>query len=163
ASPATVRNFPGFTDRTGLQLNGNAAPKVTADGTVLRLVTASGNEHGSAFTTEKVDATAFSTQFTFRMTNPGGIPDLDGDVGPDGRLFALQRDGANVGGAGGAIGFAGLAHSFGLEFDTCDNGTPGDPSSNHIGVDVNGSLNPVVTHNAATPFDDGNLWTVWID
>jgi hypothetical protein len=71
---------------------------------------------------------------------------------------------SSVGGLGGGLGFAGISPSVGVEFDTWNNGSVlGDPSDNHVGIDLDGSVASVVTANVATPMDNGATWYAWVD
>jgi legume-like lectin family protein len=164
-APAAVTVvFSDFSTSAGLQLNGNAqaGPGV---GNVLRLVPATTNESGSAFSTAQVNASDFSTVSQFRLSDRGGITDGSGQAGADGFTFTLQTVANTAGGSGGGLGYQGLSPSVAVEFDTFANtGTPiFDPSSNHLGIDVNGSVVSVQTADVAPDFDNGNLWTAWID
>ena len=79
-------------------------------------------------------------------------------------MFVVQTVSNNVGGSGGGIGYQGIASSVGVEFDTYDNGVgAGDGSGNHAGIDLNGSVNSVAQIPVAPRFNDGNVWTVWVD
>ncbi|MCC7351471.1 MAG: hypothetical protein IT446_12965 [Phycisphaerales bacterium] len=162
--------FPNFSDTTGLQLNGSAAVVNTSDGAVLRVVPATYSQAGSFFSTNKLQATAFSTFFSFRMTNPGGtlFDGPDNTVpGADGLVFVVQPNSSGAGSVGQGIGYQGIANSVGVEFDTWQNVYNNDPSSNHVGIDLDG----VVDHGAGSPFtldvspdfDNGNIWYAWVD
>jgi Legume lectin domain/IPTL-CTERM motif len=159
---ATLFNFPNFNDCTGLQINGNAA----CTGGVLRLTPALGGQGGSTFSATTIalgSGAAFSTFFSFRMTAAGGAGDSDGP-GADGLTFTVQPNSATVGGSGGGMGYAGIPNSVAAEFDTFDNGIgSGDPNGNHVGIDLNGSINSVVTGIVPTRFNNGQVWFVWID
>jgi hypothetical protein len=168
SSHATVTTFTNFSDTSLLDLNGNATTTVTGDGTVLRLTGASASQSGSAFSLATVNAATFSTFFKFRITSPGGtIFDCNTKSGADGLVFVAQAVSSSVGGAGQGIGYAGIGKSVGVEFDTWCNAGNNDPSSNHIGIDLNGNVNhgpgSPNTVNVATDFDDGNVWFAWID
>jgi hypothetical protein len=167
--------YPGFGSTAGLTLNGSTTTPVTGDGTVLRLTPAAIGQGGSAFTTSQISLGAgaeFSTFFQFRFTNPGGISPADGIA------FVLQTVNNNVGGAGGGLGYMGIANSVAIEFDTYPNGpSAGDPNGNHVAIDTNGALNGSgVTVNGqinctnvatvtGTPncMANGDIWSVWID
>lgn len=160
--------YNDFSDTSGLTLNGSATTTTTSDGTVLRLTPASTGQSGSAFSSVTVNAATFSTAFQFRITSPGGtIFDCNTEAGADGIVFVAQAVSSSIGGGGLGIGYAGISPSVGVEFDTWCNGANNDPSSNHLGIDING----VVNHGAGSPntvnvapnFDDGNLWYAWID
>jgi hypothetical protein len=165
---ATTVSFGDFSDTSSLTLNGSAATVATADGNVLRLTPATFSQSGSAFSTTTIAASTFSTYFRFRITDPGGQPfDCNTSGGADGLVFVVQNQSASIGGAGQGIGYAGIGTSVGVEWDTWCNGGNNDPSSNHLGIDVNGD----VDHGAGSPntlaiatdFDDGNIWHAWVD
>ena len=162
AKAATVLNFPDFSSVAGLQLNGSAAQA----GNVLRVTPSAGNKSGSVFSTTAVTLTAsvsFSTAFSFRMSNPGGISDGDGQ-GADGITFVVQTVANTAGGLGGGIGYAGLANSVGVEFDTYNNGGS-DPDGNHVAINTNGNLNTPLDVDPVTTarLNNGNLWYAWVD
>lgn len=164
AAPAARASFvyADFSSVQGLQLNGVAAQV----GTELRLSDAAAFTSGSAFTTASIalgNLDSFSTYFQFRITNPGGIADEDG-AGADGLVFVIQTVSNNVGGNGAGIGYAGIAPSLGIEFDTYNNGSlTGDPNGNHVGVDLNGSVASVLTATEPTRFNNGQIWNAWVD
>jgi len=168
--------YPGFANVSSLQLNGNAQQALTADGSVLRLVPAADFQAGSAFRTTPVGISKFSTSFQFRMTgngSDGGGPfGYDGQgQGADGIVFVLQNAGLTaLGGSGGQLGYSndysgapGITPSVGVEFDTFDNPELGDADSNHVGIDINGTVFSVVAQGMPGRFDDGNLWTAWVE
>ncbi len=171
---ATNITFADFSDPGTLTLNGAAAVTTTSDGAVLRLTPALGSRSGSAFNSETINAGTFSTYFEFRITEPGGTL-FDGNTinGADGLVFVVQSVSASIGGAGQGIGYAGIPTSVGVEFDTWHNSYNNDPSSNHIGIDINGQVN----HGAGSPytvnigddsvredgFDNGEIWYSWVD
>lgn len=168
SSSAGLLIFNGFADPSLLDLNGVATTVVTGDGTVLRLTPAAGSQSGSAFSLATVDATTFSTHFVFRITAPGGtIFDCNTEAGADGIVFVVQSVSSSVGGAGQGIGYAGIVKSVGVEIDTWCNAANNDPSSNHIGIDVNGVVNhgpgSPFTTNVETKLDNGQLWYAWVD
>jgi len=151
-SPATIGaqtqvaciEHPTFADSTGLTLRGAAA----TTGGVLRLTPATGSVVGAAFSTtalDLVDSRGLDTTFQFRITEPGGILDGDGQTGADGfaLVFATASD-APTGSAGGGIGYEGIPNSVAVEFDTFANkpGAPlegiNDPNGNHVGVHTKG-------------------------
>lgn len=158
---ATSINFVNFSTVSGLTLNGNASQS----GDVLRLTPAQSWQSGSAFSTSTLalnDLNSFSTRFQFQITGSGGISDADG-TGADGIVFVVQTVSNNVGGAGVGIGYQGISPSLGIEFDTYNNGSLDDNSGNHVGINLNGNINSV-TQTAVLPrFNDGNIWTSWID
>ena len=163
---ATTVNFPDFSSTTGLTLNGNAA--VVTNGIdpnlVLRLVPATTGQSGSMFSSTTINSADFSTNFQFRITNPGGVTDLSGEKGADGFVFVIQPVSSSHGGSGGGLGYAGITPSIGVEFDTFQNGF--DPDTNHIGIDTNGNVD---TNSQGSfifipqRFDSGDLYNAWID
>lgn len=169
-APALAQDivFNDFSDTSLLTLNGAAATTTTGDGVVLRLTPAVSNQNGSVFSIATTDAMDFSTRFQFRITDPGGtIFDCNTEAGADGLVFAVQSVSSSIGGIGQGIGYQGIGNSIGVEFDTWCNAANNDPSSNHVGIDLQG----VVDHGSGAPFtanvspdfDDGNLWTAWVD
>lgn len=163
AQAALVINYPDFSDTTGLTINGNAAQV----GNVLRVTRDTFNQAGSAFSTNTVALTsgaAFSTYFRFRFTNAGGACDFPPDsCGADGIVFAVQTVSNSVGGLGGGIGYAGIANSVGVEFDNWFNSGL-DINSNHVGIDLNGSVASVASTNISeADLNDGDIWNAWVD
>ena len=159
---ATTISYPDFSSVAGLTLNGNAAQV----GNVVRVTPANFSQAGSVFSTSAISLASnvsFSTAFQFRFTNPGGACDGQG-CGADGLVFVVQTLSNNVGGAGGGIGYLGISNSVGIEFDTWNNGAIDGNSSNHVGIDVGGSVDSLVR--AEVTADDMNneaIWYSWID
>lgn len=157
---ATIFNFGNFNSCAGLQINGNAA----CTGGVLRLTPAVTGQAGTAFSTIQVPLGAgasFSTFFSFRISNPGGIGDSDG-AGADGLVFVVQPVSSTIGGGGGGMGYFGIPTSLGIEFDTFFNGGV-DPDGNHVGIDLNGSVVSVQTASVSPPLNNGSVWFAWVD
>jgi hypothetical protein len=168
AKASLLINYPNFTSTAGLTLVGNAATAVTGDGTVLRVTPAVIGQAGAAYSTTAVPLgvnNAFSTQFQFRFTSPGGIDPADGIT----FVLAASPTGLGVGGFG--IGYGGVPNSVAIEFDTFENGGV-DSSSNHVAIDTGGNLTDTDLTNVygvsncvlgtnTTPgcMSDGNLWT----
>ena len=167
AQAATIC-FSDFSDASILTLNGTATTTTTGDGEVLRLAGAYTSQSGSASSTATISATNFSTAFTFRITEPGGVlADGNTEPGADGIVFVAQAVSSDIGGMGQGIGYSGISPSVGVEFDTWHNSANNDPDSNHVGIDINGNVNhgdgSPNTASVATRFDDGNIWYAWID
>lgn len=162
AGAAIVVDYPDFSSVAGLTLNGNAAQA----GSVLRVTPAINGQSGSAFSTSTVSlasGASFSTHFQFRFTSPGGACDGQG-CGADGLVFVVQTVGNNVGGSGGGIGYQGINNSVGVEFDTWNNGSGDNNSSNHIGIDLNGNVNSVaLTEVTEADMNAGDIWNAWVD
>ncbi|MDP3033236.1 MAG: L-type lectin-domain containing protein [Rhodocyclaceae bacterium] len=159
---AAVISYPDFSSVAGLTLNNDAAQV----GSVLRVTPATYNQAGSAFSTSTVSLASnasFSTFFQFRFTGAGGWGDGQG-IGADGLVFVVQTVGNNVGGLGGGIGYAGLSNSVGIEFDTWNNGSIDNNSSNHVGIDVNGNVSSVVLAEVTeADMNNGDIWNAWVD
>ena len=166
---ASTITYNNFADLSAFQQNGATAtiadPTVdTFNRSVLRLTNNTG-QSGSAFLKNAINLAnqaSFSTYFSFRISNPLGISDGDGQ-GADGIVFVVQTVSNTAGGAGGGIGYTGISKSVGVEFDTYDNG-PGlnDPDGNHIGIDLGGSFNGA-TASIATRMNNGADWFAWVD
>jgi hypothetical protein len=158
--------FSNLSSTTGLTLSGSAATPTTLDGTVLRLAAATTSDHGGTFASaQRTVSGGFSTAFEFRLSNRGGISDGVA-AGADGFVFVLQRVSASaLGGTGELMGYGGIGTaSLGIEFDTFLNSNHSDPSSNHLGIDLNGLVDSAATANiSAADFDNGSKWTGWID
>lgn len=165
ASAATIL-FNDFSSTSGLQLNGSAAQAVDdASRSVLRLTPANYGQSGSTFSTAPVSLASdasFSSAFHFRITNSWGICDEDG-CGADGLVFAVQTVASNVGGAGGGIGYQGIANSVGIEFDTWNNGSWDDNNGNHVGVNLGGNIDSAVQASVGTRMNNGDVWSAWVD
>ncbi|MEM0983889.1 MAG: hypothetical protein AAGI17_08060 [Planctomycetota bacterium] len=162
ASAQTSVSFPDFSNTNGLTLSGSATALSTSDGDIIRL--AARNEFsGSVFSSTPISAAQFSAAFSFRITDPGGITDAFGERGADGLVFVVQTVSDDIGGGGGGLGYSGIAPSVAVEFDTFGNTTFNDPSSNHVGIDVNGSVTSLVTANFAPDFDNGEDFFAWVD
>lgn len=165
AARAQTIVYDNFNSLSGLTINGDAAGLATTDGNVLRVSPSSGNQAGAFFVNTPVNVASFSTIFNFRLTTRGGNNDTTGANGADGITFILQTVGPTaLGGAGQGMGYAGIgARSVAIEFDTFKNNDEGDPSSNHLGFDINGSVTSVDTESVSPDFDNGAKWTAWID
>jgi hypothetical protein len=174
AQAAVVFNFANFAGACGTALTcvGNTA----TPGNDLRLTSAGPNQAGAGYSNTAITLGAnatFSTSFQFRITNPGGINPADG------LTFVLSAGSGGLGASGGGIGYQGVNNSLAIEFDTFNNGGADANSSNHIGVNQNGSLNssPLVNPYGRSTCDfaagstylnpgcmaNGNIWTVFIN
>lgn len=146
-----------------MQINADATTTTTGDGTVLRLTPAELGQSGSAFSTTEIslaDNASFSTEFSFRFTDVGGIFGIDG---ADGITFTLQTASDTAGGSGGGLGYQGITPSLAVEFDTYENGGA-DSDANHVAIDTDG--NPYQDSDLTDPstsLKDGDLWYAWIN
>lgn len=163
-------SFSDFSDVSELQLNGNAATAIWGGQTVLRVTPSLPFQSGSAFAKNAVSLSneaSFSAFFQFRISNPGGISDNDGQ-GANGLVFAVQTvsntAGGGIGGIGRGIGYAGIDHSLGIEFDTFEDGLIIDNfDGNHIGVNLNGSVTSNLLVPVAPILNNGTIYSAWID
>jgi Domain of unknown function (DUF1929)/Legume lectin domain/Chitobiase/beta-hexosaminidase C-terminal domain/PKD domain len=117
-------NFGSGFSASGLQLEGNAQ----LVGTALQLtdITAQ-NEKGNGWWTTPVNVQAFTTDFTFQLT----------DAVADGFTFILQNVGPAASGGGGSfLGFGGLNKSVAVKFDLYSNAGEG---NNSTGLFTNGA------------------------
>ncbi len=120
----TIDYGSGFTSASNLALLGSAQlnPAIKA----LQLTDAHTYEASSAWATTPLNVSAFVSDFTFQMVNPGA----------DGFTFALQGRGTSaLGSYGGALGYAGIPDSVALKFDIYDNSGEG---KNSIGIYTGG-------------------------
>ena len=154
-----------------LQLNGNAA--IVSN--VLRLTPAAGGQAGSAFSLNTVQLgnnASFSTAFSFKLTEGGGISDGTANPrGADGIVFVLNTLSNSVGSSGQGVGYQGIGHSVGIKFDTwvdsVANGFPqdSDPNGNFVAIYNNGSTQTagLPYYTPAASMKNGNIWYAWID
>jgi hypothetical protein len=163
AAGADELHFNDFSNTAKLQINGNAASVNTGSRTVLRVTPSKIGQAGSVFSTTPIalsNAYSFSTRFTFNINQQY-------NGGADGLVFVVQPNANDVGGGGGGIGFDGIPHSLGIEFDTWDNTfngvNEGTSPANHIGVDLNGNINSVALAPSPYDLDSGTDLTAWID
>lgn len=164
AANAQVISFPNFCDTSTFTLNGDAGPLNPNVACRLRLTNALA-QGSSAFLTSTFSLASdasFSTVFQFQITNPLGIGDEDG-VGADGIVFTIQTVGNTAGAGGGGIGYQGINPSVGIEFDTFNNGAQDSNNGNHAGIDLNGNMTSVALTPVLPRFNDGNIWTAWVD
>lgn len=109
------------------------------------------HQKGTAFLQVDVgQAESWEAFFTFQVSDPGGITDKFQDVGvsngADGLVFMLQSNGAHsLGASGEGLGYLGIDNSFAIEFDTWTNPNRLDPNSNHLGININGSVQSIKT------------------
>ena len=114
----------GFSLAQGpIQFNGTTG----LDDFRLQLTNGGQEEAGSAFYTTPVDIRAFTTDFTFQISNPVG----------DGMTFTIQNEGPTaLGGRGGELGYGGIGKSVAIKFDIYNNQGEGPDSS---GLYTNGA------------------------
>jgi len=131
----------GFSSVTGLTLNGYANNN---DDSRLQLTTGFPNEAGSAFFAQPVNVQAFSTNFTFQLSNAIA----------DGFTFTIQNAGPTaIGQAGEALGYSynsagngAIKNSVAIKFDIHNNAGEGNDST---GVYLGGAMPTVPAVNIA--------------
>ncbi len=91
-------------DQDAMEFNGNASPS----GNLLQLTDGGMYEAGSVFYGSPLNVQTFTTDFSFKLTNPAA----------DGFTFTIQNAGPNaLGSDGGALGYAGIGESVAIKFD----------------------------------------------
>ncbi|MBC7854874.1 MAG: protein kinase, partial [Pirellulaceae bacterium] len=118
--------FLDFSDTSSLTLLDN--PLVTSD-LALRIAPADVTARGNVWFSEKhFVSLGFETVFDFRMTGGGN----------SGLAFVVQNEVADALGRQGPLGYAMIANSLAVEFDTFLDINSGDPNDNHVGVNTGG-------------------------
>jgi hypothetical protein len=118
-------DFPeGFAGTQGIMiLNGST----DLDDSRLQLTNGGTGEAGSAWYYQPVNVQAFTTEFSFQLSNPA----------EEGITFAIQGDNnTSLGAAGSGLGYQGIANSVAIKFDL-DNAAGEGPDS--IGLYINGA------------------------
>ncbi|MEW9799232.1 lectin-like domain-containing protein [Alteromonas sp. CYL-A6] len=158
--------YNDFSDTSNIQLNGTTQAVSNGSQDVLRLTEGLG-QSGTAFIKDSISLlndASFSAFFSFQITNNTGWTDgADGVLGADGITFILQTNDNTAGASGGGIGYQNILNSVAIEFDTWSNGGVDDNNGNHVGVNLNGSMDSVAQYNYATPFNNGDVWYSWVD
>jgi hypothetical protein len=119
-------DFPeGFTEAQGpMQFNGST----DLDDFRLQLTNGGLDEAGSAFYGSPVNVQAFTTDFTFQLSNPAG----------DGITFTIQNVGPSaLGSFGAGLGYATIPQSVAIKFDIFNDGGEG---PNSTGLYINGAM-----------------------
>jgi hypothetical protein len=164
-----VIDYANFVGACGTSLT--CVGSTVVNGNDLRLTPSTFGAAGAGFSTTAIGLGAgatFSTTFQFRMDRAAGIDPADGFT------FVVSKASSGLGGAGGGLGYVGVGNSVAVEFDTYDNGEVG--GSNHVAVDVNGSLNSLTTvspygvsdchlanHLAAGCMSNGKIWSAFVN
>jgi hypothetical protein len=133
SSPAGFANYP---DGGALLFNGGAAVIENS----LLLTEGGINERSSAYTSDPLNITAFTTSFTYVL---GGTQDATAD----GMTFVIQNQAPDaLGNAGGSLGYGGITPSFALAIDVnrglagAEFLTNGMVDSNYSQTNINTSL-----------------------
>jgi hypothetical protein len=131
--PVYTFNFSqGFANAKGpIQFNGTT----DLDDFRLQLTNGGLNQDGSAFYTTKVNVQAFTTDFTFQLSNPMG----------DGITFTIQNSSPQALGVSGAgLGYQKIPHSVAIKFDLTNNVGEG---TNSTGIYLDGAIPTVPSVN----------------
>jgi hypothetical protein len=163
--------YNDFSDTSELQLNGEASVNTPNAANELSLTSGGLNEAGSAFSLTSFtlpDDASFSAFFSFNMVTEDGVGAIGNEVntdgyGGDGLTFTLQTVSNTAGSQGGGLGYNGLDSSVGIEFDTWNNENFSDISDNHAGINLDGSMESLVSVNEDINFNNGDSWYVWVD
>ena len=128
---------------------------------------------GSAYSTKTVNFSNFNAAFSFQFS--GANTKYSSTYSADGIVFVIKNaDSKASGGAGGGLGYGtiatgngksytGIPNSIGIEFDNWQNYEVSDPNNNHIGINVNGSVNSLATANISPAFNGNGPWYAWVD
>ena len=151
--------LPGFDEvvLSSFRLDG----PVTLSDSWLRLAPAANDQCGGAWWPRTVHLDgdrAFSAYFTVRFTQPGGL-----GGGADGVTFCIKPTADPAVTKGGGLGYMGITPSVAVELDTYRNSEYGDSDNNHVGIDVNGSVNSLAVATIPWPLKNGATYHVWID
>jgi hypothetical protein len=122
SATSSINFGSGFSNSTGLQFNGST----DLDDSRLQLTNGGANEAGSAFYTSLVDVGAFTSDFTFQLSDPSA----------DGFTFTIQNSPSAakaLGPSGGGLGYgpdtpggaAGISQSIAIKFDLYNNAGEG--------------------------------------
>lgn len=166
ADAETLINFNNFSSDSGYQLFG-AAQRV--DNSIQLSTQGTKNTAGAIWFNTPVDVTNFNVAFSYTFSGA----ELNG---ADGMVFVIQNPNSSkyLGGIGGAIGYGGtiingaeqpgITNSVGVEYDSWRNDERGDNgSSNHVGINVNGSSVSLVQSSVSPTFNGTGTWYSWID
>jgi hypothetical protein len=149
-------NYGAGFSSTGLARNGAAV----LSGTRLRLTDGGGSEAGSGFYGTPLNIQAFTTDFSFQLTNPNA----------DGMAFVIQNSGSTaLGPSGGGLGYGpdtsggigGIPSSLAVKFDLYDNAGEG---TNSTGLYTNGAspTTPATTLGGNVNLHSGDVFNVHI-
>jgi len=140
---------------------GNPTVTTTSSGTIIKMTDSNTGGQTNLFYNlpfayhQNGVSLSFSAFFTMSVTC--------GSTCGDGMTFIITSQTAQ-GSYGEYLGYgSNFPHSIAVEFDTTSNedSVVTDPVGVHIGIDMNGNLNSVVTQ--LINFATGSLWYVWVD
>ncbi len=142
----TYSGFGGNGSGWTLNTNGTGLPTIVND--VLTITTGVGNQARSVWNNTKVPIGSFTASFNYRVSNTGGNP-------ADGATFTFQNVGtAALGGAGGGLGYSGIATSASFQLNTYN------PNVRGISLKANGAVTAPFTSSAPVDITSGNTIAV---
>lgn len=124
-------------------LNGDAIQM--SDSSCYQLTLEENGSAGSAWNPDKID---LGQSFEVVLEVFLGCKDSDG---ADGLVFGFQPVSTSIGTGGGGIGFGGVSPALGIELDTWQNSSLGDPTNDHVAIIKNGILDHNSSNNLAGP------------
>lgn len=144
-------SYPDFSNTTGLTLTYRAAELTGSDN---KLHLQDGRfQRGVALLSDPIVLNeTFSTYFQFQIFN--SVERFGPGSGADWLFFTIQTDTGIYGESGNSIC---------VEFDIWNNGARDNYSGNHIGVNINYSLESVLTQHVSPDFNNDQVWHAWID
>lgn len=134
--------FTALAGQAQFLVNGSASQTGT---NCYRLTPDQNNQAGSIWNAQKIN---LHESFEVILNINLGCRDADG---ADGMVFGFQPISTSVGAVGGGLGFTGVAPSIGIEMDTWQNNTIGDPIFDHLAIIKNGNLDHTTTNTLAGP------------
>jgi len=112
---------------------------------VYTLTPEAGTKSGSVWNNIKINLTqSFDFKFDVYLGRP-----QPGGKGADGIVFVLQPISTSVGSTGGGLGYEGISPAVGVTIDTYQN--TGDPTYDHIAIQLNGDISHSTANNIAGP------------
>lgn len=160
AAPITITAaYPEF-DSSNIEAF-NRVGEAVLSGNSIVLTPSQQNVSGAAWWDQKVSLEnhrSFSAYFTF------DISELTFS-GADGLVFAVQTQSNGSGGAASGMGYDGISPSIGIEYDIYYNSSCNDINGNHIGIDLNGSIESVqqISVDSIGSLENGTVYHSWID
>ncbi|OOC59354.1 hypothetical protein BBD40_27430 [Paenibacillus ihbetae] len=157
--------FDEFSQNTVNQFTLDGHATIAQGQNFIRLTQPTTLQSGAAFNNTALcprDNYSFSTAFSFKMSNPSA------QGASDGLTFTLQTGTTSQNMNGGGLGYYGISPSFAVKYDTFKNDVYKDPSSNYVGLAVNGDVVNQAgwyTDLDSTSFklSDGTQYYTWID
>uniref|UniRef100_UPI00403F18C2 isopeptide-forming domain-containing fimbrial protein n=1 Tax=Paenibacillus sp. FSL W7-1279 TaxID=2921697 RepID=UPI00403F18C2 len=157
--------FDEFSQNTVNQFTLNGHATIAQGQNIIRLTQPTTLQSGAAFNNTALcprDNYSFSTAFSFKMSNPSA------QGASDGLTFTLQTGTTSQNMNGGGLGYYGISPSFAVKYDTFKNDVYKDPSSNYVGLAVNGDVVNQAgwyTDLDSTSFklSNGTQYYTWID